>query len=266
MSQLSICLAQLRCELANKEMNLLRILQAMDEASRQQADYVLFPELFLTGYLMEDRIHRLAEPEDGPSILQIRRQAKRCRVGAIVGFPERDGDLVYNCALFIGKDGQIVGKYRKVHLYHKEKEWFAPGENLPVFDLPEGRVGLMITYDMEFPETARLLALKEAGLLLVLAANMVPYQHYQDIFLHARALENHVYLAAANMVGLDNENIFFGESQVVHPSGVSLYKAGNNEGVPVIALNLAESNPERELLDYLRNRRTRVYSQEGQGW
>jgi predicted amidohydrolase len=263
MSQLSIGLAQLRCELSNKEMNLLRILQTLEEASCQQADYVLFPELYLTGYVMSDELLRLAEPEDGESIRQIRRQAKRCGVGTIVGFPEQDGDRLYNCALMIGKDGEIVGKYRKVHLYHKEKDWFSPGESLPVFDLPEGRVGIMITYDMEFPETARLLSLKDARLLLVLAANMVPYQHYQDIYLHARALENHVYMAAANMVGLDNENIFFGESQVVHPNGLTIYKARNNDGVPVVTINLDESNPESELLDYLHNRRTSVYSKEG---
>lgn len=262
MSEIAIALAQLRCELQNKEMNRERILQALEEASRQQADYVLFPELYLTGYVMNEQLPLLAEPENGPSIRQIREQAKRCRVGAIVGFPERDGELLYNCALLIGKDGEIIGKHRKVHLYHNEKEWFTPGESLSVFTLPEGKIGIMITYDMEFPETARILALKEAKLLLVLAANMVPYQSYQDIYLHARALENHVFIAAANMVGLDNENIFFGESQVVHPNGSSLYKAGNNEVIPVVSVEIEETNPEQHLLDYLNNRRTTVYRRE----
>ncbi|MFD1706405.1 carbon-nitrogen hydrolase family protein [Siminovitchia sediminis] len=263
MSTIHIALAQLRCELGNKETNLLRILQSLEEASDKGADYVLFPELYLTGYVMDQQLPQLAEPADGPSIQKIRKKAGECHVGAIVGFPELDGDAMYNTALFIGKDGDIIGKYRKVHLYHREKDWFAPGDSFPVFSLPEGDIGLLVTYDMEFPESARLLSIKGAQLLLVLAANMVPYQHFQDTFIKARALENHVYTALANMVGLDNENIFFGESQVVHPDGREVYKGTNNEEVPVIPIDLSHTNPEKEVLDYLHNRRTAVYEAEG---
>jgi predicted amidohydrolase len=262
MSTITMALAQLRCELQNKEMNLLRILQALEEAGKKGADYVLFPELYLTGYAINEQLRTLAEPENGESIRKIRAQARRCQIGAIVGFPEIEGERLYNCALLIGKTGDILGKYRKVHLYHNEKEWFTFGETFPVFSLPEGKVGIMITYDMEFPETARILALKGAELLLVLAANMVPYQHYQDIYLHSRALENHVYVAAANMVGLDNEHVFFGESQIVHPNGCTIYKGGNNEAIPVVSLDLRETNPEKQLLDYLHNRRISAYRNE----
>lgn len=262
MNTINIALAQLRCELRNKETNLLRILQSLKEASEKGADYVLFPELYLTGYVMDKQLPLLAETENGPSVQRIRREAKRYRVGAIVGFPELEGDLLYNAALIIGKNGEIIGKYRKVHLYHREKEWFTPGELFPVFSLPEGKIGLMITYDMEFPEAARILSLKGAQLLLILAANMVPYQHFQDTFIKARALENHVYTALANMVGLDNENIFFGESQIVHPNGREIYKGKNNEEIPVISLNLSKTNPEKAVLDYLHNRRTSVYKKE----
>lgn len=176
MSEISIALAQLRCELQNKEQNLLRILQSLEEASKNRADYVLFPELYLTGYTMSEQLCILAEPENGESIRKIREQARRYHVGTIVGFPE----------------------------------------------------------------AARILALKGVDILAVLAANMVPYQHYQDIYLHARALENHIYVAAANMVGLDNENIFFGESQIVHPDGRSIYKARNNEVVPVLTFDASK--------------------------
>lgn len=262
MNKINIALAQLRCELRNKETNLLRILQSLEEASKKGADYVLFPELYLTGYVMDNQLQQLAETENGPSIQKIREKAKQCRVGAIVGFPEQEGDLMYNTALLIGKDGSFIGKYRKVHLYYREKDWFIPGDSFPVFSLPEGNIGLLITYDMEFPESSRILAMKDAQLLLVLAANMVPYQHFQDTFVKARALENHVYTALANMVGLDNENIFFGESQIVHPNGQEIYKGKNNEEIPVISLNLSQTNPEKEMLDYLHNRKTSVYRAE----
>lgn len=262
MNNINIALAQLRCELGNKQENLLRILQSMEEAVKKGADYVLFPELYLTGYAMNEQILTLAESEEGPSIRQVREQAARHRVGAVVGFPEKENGRLYNTALLIGKDGKTIGKYRKVHLYHLEKDWFTPGENLPVFRLPEGNVALQITYDMEFPEPARILSLKEAQLVLVLAANMVPYQSYQDTFIKARALENHIFTALANMVGLDSDNVFFGESQVVHPDGHAIYKGKNNEELPVISLDISETVPERQILDYLHNRRPSVYEKE----
>ncbi|RJS60801.1 carbon-nitrogen hydrolase family protein [Bacillus sp. PK3_68] len=259
---IKIAIAQLRCELKKKEANLNRILQTIEEAKEKQADYVLFPELYLSGYALDEDLYSLAEPENGESIRRIQLQAKSSNVGAIVGFPELDNSLLYNSALLIGKNGNILGKYRKVHLYHQEKQWFTAGDSFPVFSLPEGDVGLMITYDMEFPEASRILALKNAQLLLVLAANMLPYQHYQDAFLRARALENHIYIGAANMVGLDSENIFFGESQVVHPSGKTIYKGRNNEELPVLPINLKEINREQGLLNYLQNRRPDVYQSE----
>ncbi|OCA88768.1 carbon-nitrogen hydrolase family protein [Pseudobacillus wudalianchiensis] len=259
---IKIAIAQLRCELKKKEANLNRILQTIKEAEEKKADYVLFPELYLSGYALDEDLYSLAETENGESIRRIQLQAKKSKVGAIVGFPELDKNCLYNSALLIGKDGKIIGKYRKVHLYHQEKQWFTAGNSFPVFSLPEGDIGLMITYDMEFPEASRILALKNAQLLLVLAANMLPYQHYQDVFLRARALENHIYIGAANMVGLDNENIFFGESQVVHPNGKTIYKGRNNEELPVLSIDLNEINHEKGLLDYLQNRRPDVYHSE----
>lgn len=259
MTNIKIALAQLRCSLYEKELNLLRMLQSIEEASQKGADYILFPELYLTGYIMDSNLEKLAETENGPSIIKLRDKAKACGIGAIIGFPEKEGKLFYNTALFIGKEGETVGKYRKVHLYHKEKEWFTPGSSLPVFKLKEGNIGIGITYDMEFPETARTLALKDAHLFLVLAANMIPYQNFQDTFIKARALENHIYTGVANMVGLDSENVFFGESQIVHPSGEVIYKGTNNEELPVITINLEETAPEKEILNYLQNRNVQVY-------
>lgn len=259
MKTINIALAQLRPTLYEKEINLLRMLQSIEEASDKGADYILFPELYLTGYVTDENLLTLAEHENGPSILKLREKSKEFATGAIVGFPEKEGKKIYNTALFIGKNGEIIGKYRKVHLYHKEKDWFTAGNSFPVFEIEEGRIGLGITYDMEFPEAVRSVALQGAQLLLVLAANMIPYQNFQDTFIKARALENHMYTAVSNMVGLDSENVFFGESQVVHPSGTVIYKGKNNEEIPVLELKLHETAPEKEILDYLHNRKTDIY-------
>lgn len=259
MKKIKLAFAQLRCSLYEKEGNLLRMLQSIEEASQKGADYILFPELYLTGYVMDANLEKLAETDNGPSIMKLKKKAKACGIGAIIGFPEKENSDFYNTALFIDKNGETIGKYRKVHLYHKEKEWFTPGNSLPVFELEEGTIGIGITYDMEFPETARTLALKGANLFLVLAANMIPYQNFQDTYIKARALENHIYAGVANMVGLDSENVFFGESQLIHPSGKVIYKAKNNEELPITTIDLEETTPEKEILNYLENRNIAVY-------
>lgn len=259
MSDINIALAQLRCTLYEKETNLTRMLYTIEQMSDKEVDYIVFPELYLSGYVMDRHIYELAETEKGPSIQQLQAAAKKHHIGLIVGFAEQEGGQLYNTAIIIGKCGEILGKYRKVHLYYLEKEIFSPGNSLPVFDLPEGKIGLGITYDMEFPETARTLALNNVQLFIVLAANMVPYQEFQNVFIKARALENHIYAVITNMVGLDSENVFFGESQIVHPSGKTLYKAKNNEETPIFTLDLMESVPEKEMLDYLHNRNIQSY-------
>lgn len=179
------------------------------------------------------------------------------------GFPEREGELVYNSAVFIDHNGEILGTYRKNHLFDHEKKHFTPGQHVPVFDTPDGRFGIMITYDMEFPEIARILAMKGAQLLLILNSNMIPYQPYQNIYLRARAMENHVFVAATNKVGLENDSLFFGESEVIHPTGNTIYKSSNNEDLAIVQISLAEINESKGVLDYIANRRSDLYRQEG---
>lgn len=256
---LKIALAQLRCELLNKESNLSRIIDSIKTAKEKNADYILFPELFLSGYVMSPKLYDLAEPVTGNSIRTIAKAAEEHHIGVIVGYPEKYQNNIYNSATFIDQNGNVVCTYRKTHLYHEEVQYFEAGNEFPVIELPEGKMGMIITYDIEFPEVARLLAMKGVDVIFVLEANMVPYQKYQDVYLHARALENHIFVVAVNKVGLHVDNVFFGESQVVHPNGTSIYKAGNNEEIPVIEINLDEREETREPLDYLNNRRSDLY-------
>src|SRR5699024_7517921 len=144
----------------------------------------------------------------GKSVQRIKEIAKTNEIGIIIGMPELYKGHVYNSALFIDPTGELVNVYRKTHLFDYEKQWFTAGDSCPVFDTPFGKVGLMITYDIEFPEVARILTVKGAQLILVLAANMVPYQKYQNIYLRTRAMENHVYVAISNKVGLESDHIF----------------------------------------------------------
>lgn len=261
---IKLALAQLRSSLYEKEINLHRAVKTITASSQKGANYILFPELYISGYFLnEEKVCTLSEPMDGPTIQTLKKAANEHNINVIIGFPEKKGSSIYNSAAFINNEGNLLGVYRKVHLYDHEQRIFTPGNSCPVFDLPEGRIGIMITYDMEFPETARILALKGCQALLILAANMVPYQAYQSAYIQTRAMENQVFVAATNMVGLEFDVIFFGESEVVHPTGKILYKSCNDEDLAIVELKLEETARSKGVLNYLANRRPDLYAREG---
>lgn len=263
MSVVTIALAQIRTRLYDKKSNANRAVAILEECKAAGVDYVLFPEMFLTGYYIYDRVADLAESIDGPHIQMIQRKAEQMSIGVIFGFPEAKSSKFYNSAAFIERDGHLAGVYRKVHLFDKETGIYQPGEELPIFRTDYGNFGLGMTFDTGFPEFTRLYALQHAHILLFLHAHNVPYQSYPEILLRARALENQLFIAVANKVGLEHNSLFFGESSFVSPDGVYLFKGGNNEEIKPITINLGDVQRSREamLMKYLENRRPRLYRQ-----
>jgi predicted amidohydrolase len=262
---MKLALAQLKGALNDKTVNLRRALEVIHECKKKDVDYVLFPELFLSGYFIRDTIHLLAEPAEGPSIQMLQRTASATGVGIIMGFPELCNDKYYNSAVFIDKDGNVRGLYRKIHLFDEEPQFFTPGEKCPIFDIPEGKLALMMTFDLEFPELPRLYALRGIDMLMVLNAHTVPFEPHQELFLRARAVENQVFVAAANKVGLECNTLFFGVSGVISPQGEFLVKGGNNEELLVATIDFADVRKTREQqpMRYLQNRRPRIYLDHG---
>ncbi|MET3290955.1 UNVERIFIED_CONTAM: putative amidohydrolase [Brevibacillus sp. OAP136] len=263
--RVTIALAQLKVTSFNKQLNLNRALATIQACKEKQVDYVLFPELFLSGYFIQQNIRELAEPADGESIKKLQAKAKETGVGVIIGFPERDGESMYNSAAFIDQDGTLQGVYRKVHLFDKEKSYFTAGEHCPLFSLPGGKMGMMMTYDVEFPEMARLYAVNGAALLFVLNAHHVPYEQHQEMYLRARGLENQLFIAAANTVGLQEMTLFFGESGVISPDGDYVARGSNNEELIVVPIDLGDverSRAERPM-KYLTDRKQKVYQAHG---
>lgn len=250
MNIINIALAQLGASSMHMEDNLKQITDTIELVSQKKADYLLFPELYL------------AEQPDAAMLSHLCASAKKHRVGVILGYSETDQTKRYNTALFIDKKGEILGKYRKIHLLEFERNIFEPGDQCPVFDLPEGKFGLMISYDLLFPEVSRILAIKGAHLLLVLSANSFPSHPYHNVYMNSRALENHVFVAMTNKVGLADNTLYLGESTVIHPNGSTIYKCSNNVELPVISINLDEIKEARGTLDYLKNRRPAVYAKE----
>lgn len=191
---------------------------------------VVFPEMASTGYSFSDRAHgwRMAEPvPEGPTTKLWCELAGTTGAFIVAGLPERDGQALYNTAILVGPDG-FVAKYRKLHLWSEEKLFYEPGNlGLVVATLPFARVGLMICYDMWFPEQPRILRQLGADVLAVPSAwvwNDTP-AHVKRGFYMANyvgmvtAHLNQVFVAIADRVGQENDRRFFGSSLIAGPVG-----------------------------------------------
>lgn len=210
----------------------LRLLEAEATAARSDgADVLVLPELFLTGYnLGAERAASLAEPVDGPAVLAAREIARAAGIALCFGFPERVGDSVANAAVLIGADGDIVLRYRKTHLFGAiDRAMFGTtGQAFPVAAYRGVRIGLAICYDVEFPETVRLLALAGAEAVLVPTALMEPYAIVARAVIPARAYESQVYVAYANRCGEEAGLRYVGLSCIAGPDGAVLAMAGED--------------------------------------
>jgi len=215
---------------------------ALDLMGRSGADLYVLPELFNTGYNFADRreADQLAETSTGSTFQAIAEFARKKKCFVAYGFAER-ADRIYNSAVLTGPSG-IIGVYRKVHLYNRENLFFAPGNlGFPVFDLPFGRIGIMICFDWIYPESARTLALKGAQ-LIVHPSNLV-LPHCPDAMV-TRCLENRVFAATADRVGREDrgglELRYIGKSEIVSPQGEILARLGEDEaGIAIAELDLA---------------------------
>jgi predicted amidohydrolase len=197
-----------------------------------ECDLLVLPELFASGYWFEseEQLRALAEPLDGPTLERVREWAHQLDCAIAAGFPERDGNTIYNSALLTTPDRDLV-HYRKLHLFGDEKRWFAPGDRpLEVVEFRGTRMGMMVCFDWRFPETARSLAFLGADLIIHPSNLVLPW--CPDAMI-TRALENNVYIATADRWGDDqhgDEKLhFIGQSQVVSPNGERLGRLGEHE-------------------------------------
>lgn len=210
------------------------------------ADLVVIPELWSSGYVFSSHaeVAKLAEdPRTGPTARALTAAARREKRHYVAGFPERGRGRTYNSAMLVGPSG-VKTVYRKLHLFEREREWFAPG-NLPlsVHRVGPARVGLLICFDWRFPETARVLALLGAD-VIAHPSNLV-FPNAQQAML-TRSLENRVFTVTANRTGTEHRKggrvPFTGRSQIVSPGGEVLVRAGlRDEVAKAVDCDLAEA-------------------------
>ncbi|MGN4052506.1 carbon-nitrogen hydrolase family protein [Pseudomonas sp. SM4] len=236
--------------------NLERILRAVAD-SAPGCDIVMFPESSITGFLDHDNIARLAEPVDGASVQTICAAARQHDVAVVVGLIEREGERFYNTTLLITPEG-VALTYRKTHLWVGEPGLVYPGDRFTTVQWRGVRIGLLICYDIEFPESACALAALGAQLILITDGNMDPYGHLHHTAVAARAQENQVFAAMVNRVGEGVGEVFAGGSSVVDPFGRRLFEAGAQESRHVVDLDLTQIAPSRALYDYRAEKRLKL--------
>lgn len=250
--EVTVALAQLTPRLRDTAENVQIIRNVV--AEHAQADLIVFPELFASGYTTVG-VDELALDSEGPEVGIVARAARENSIAVIFGAPERVDGGCANSAMFVDRHGNLAGVYRKTHLFGDERDAFLAGDELLIVDLDGMRVGLMICFDVEFPEVARALARAGADLLVTISANMDPFGRDHEVFCNARALENGIPYLYVNQVGPGEEFTFAGGTFAVSAEGDCLADAGPS-GEKVINLKLdlsarSGAKPDHLKPDYL---------------
>jgi predicted amidohydrolase len=265
--EVNAALAQISCKVGDKKHNINVMKKNIKRAKEKGANLVIFPELSLTGYLNRDLAYELAEPIPGSSINSLEEIAKKENIHIVFGMPEQSEKahaVLYNTAVLLGPDG-FVGKYRKMHLpthsVFEEKRYFRLGYEAPVFETELGKMGLTICYDMFFPEISRLLRLKGSQLIICISASPAVRSRFFEVFTAARALENTVFLAYVNLVGVENGLQFWGGSRTIAPDGSILAKAKYDEEDLVIGtMDYADLERAEAFVPTLRDLRPELFN------
>ncbi len=229
MKNIQIASIQIDIELGHKKENLAKAMHYLEKAAAAGVDLAVFPECALSGYLFDSKEEAglFAESLQGPSLKKIGAICKKKQVYTVYTLLERaDNGNIYNTAVFLGPNG-IVACYRKTHLPYLGVDRFLAASDNPytILHTPLGKIGLMICYDLRFPEPARVLSLLGAQLILLPTNLSTGGEAHLNFFLRARACENRVFIISANRIGEEKGSVFIGRSQIIDPSGNCLAEA-----------------------------------------
>lgn len=223
MREITVATVQMKPELGNVGNNLVKMSDFVsDIVSEQKVDLIVFPELAISGYELGVQFTELAQRVPGAAVNLLAQRAADAGVYLAFGMPtkEKVESILYNSAVLLGPSGDLLGVYHKIHLRGEERMAFREGFKMPIFDTGEiGRLGLMIGWDLAFPEVARVMALEGADLLCCLGS--WEQQHIDEwrTYVRARAFENALFVAAVNRIGEDVTLKFGGESMIIGPRG-----------------------------------------------
>lgn len=263
--------AQFNPRLGDNTANTARMVGMLGEAAARGAQLVVFPECAVTGYNFANLADAsaAAEPLDGASVRALIAASRDCNTHVVVGTLRRADDNVYNTALLIGPRG-MIGSYDKAHLPLCGVDKFAARGNtgFVVHDTPLGRIGMLICYDLRFPEAARALALRGADIIALPTNWPIGAETAPEFMVRARAFENRVFVAACNRVGEERGAGYIGRSCIADPAGKHLADASaTGEEIIYAEVDVAQARRKRLVIapgefemDFFNDRRADLYA------
>ena len=271
MREVTIAVVQMQPKMGEPEENLVKMSEMIAGiASQQRVDLIVFPELITTGSELGVRFTEFAQRVPGPTINLIAQRANDYGIYIAFGMvtKEKVESVLYNTAILVGPDGELIEVYNKVHLRGEERMAFREGFRLPIAETEIGNIGLMIGYDLAYPEVARSLSLEGADLICCLASWEASEIDEWKTYLRARAYENSTFMIGANRVGEDITLSFGGESMVIGPRGEIFASLADHtdaetgapkEGFAIAKINLDDMRKHREDYQFMQTRQPASY-------
>jgi len=270
--KVKIAAVQTNPRIMAKKENLDEMLLQTENAARNSADLIVFPECAVTGYVFASREEAIPfmETVPGPSTDKMAAYCKKLGVHVIFGLLEADGDKCFNTAVLIGPQA-LVGKYRKNHLPFLGVDRFLESGNIPfqVYNTAVANIGIHICYDCTFPESARVMALKGADILVLPTNWPEGREKICKYVINARAYENRVHFVAVDRVGTERGARFLGNSKIVEASGDTLAEASSDKEETIYGeVSLAEARQKRIIfkpgefeMDFMLDRQPKLYGE-----
>ena len=270
MTRIKLALCQMNV-IDNKEENIKKATFMIEESRSKDADFIVLPEMFNCPY-SNDKFIEYAEEEGGSVTLnKISGLAEKNNVYILAGsIPERENDKLYNTSYLFDKQGNVIAKHRKMHLFDidvkgkitfKESDVLTAGNEVTTADTEFGKVGIGICYDVRFPELARLMA--EDGAIMLFypgAFNMTTGPAHWELLFRSRALDNQAYcIGVAPALNKEASYHSFGHSIITNPWGEIIAEADEKESLIISEIDLDEIKKVREELPLLKNKREDLY-------
>lgn len=257
----SISLGQMDVVAGDPAANLAKAEYMAEQAAARRARFLVLPELWSTGYDLENAAHHATALDEG-LFAEMGRLAAKHNLHVIGSCLSRIGEDQYaNTAAVFDPEGQLLGSYSKIHLFRlmNEEQYLTAGNRLTLVDTERGRIGLAICYDLRFPEMFRALALAGAQIVFIPAEWPHPRLAHWRTLLRARAIENQFYIVACNRVGQSGDTHFFGHSCIIDPWGETIIEGDEQERLLTDSVQLAEVERIREQIPVFQDRRPELY-------
>ena len=258
---MKISAIQLEVVLGDREANLKKVEQRIEEAIAQNPDVIVLPELWDIGFFPKNALD-IGDVEGKIAQEFLSSQAKKYQVNIVGGsIVRRVGDQIFNSQYVYDRQGELVASYDKAHLFSPsgEHQVFQAGDKIAVYELDGVKMGSIICYDIRFSEWVRMTALAGAQVLFAPAAWPHPRLNHWRLLAQVRAIENQFFVVSVNQAGKAYELHFCGHSQMVNPWGETIVEAGDNEEVVTGELDFSIIKDIRERINVFRDRRPELY-------